>query len=278
MRYAIIGLGPVGSRIAAAAARVGHAVSWYDPDGRIPSSTERARSIAEASKGADRIVSAVPSSAASEVFAAAGTDVRPPALYEDWSSAIPDEKRRFGVSGGDGYVDVTLLDTITSSEPLLCLAGKNAAIVAPELRGLGFEVMVVGSEPGAAAMVKMVRSSFMKPFEVLSIELLRTTARWDPSGAAIASIERTLATGFADLSAMLLETNRRHAARRAEELIEVMGSVGLESGRAMLQASCDYLSALGRIWARVDAPPLEAARDELLAFLSNPATEKTDDG
>jgi 3-hydroxyisobutyrate dehydrogenase-like beta-hydroxyacid dehydrogenase len=274
MRYAIIGFGPVGSSIGAQAVRLGHDVVWYDPSPTVTSAFRRAPSIAEAASGADRLVSAVPGPAATSVFDAAAPAFTDRLVYEDWSSAVPDVKRRLGNIGGVRYVDVTLLDSITASQPLLCLAGEHADAIALELRDLGFAAIVAGASPGDAAVVKMVRSTFMKPFEALAIELVRTSARWDPSGAAIASIERTLQTDFRDLAAMLLETNRRHVARRREELDSAMGSVGLPSGRGLLDATRDYFDALHEAWAQPKAPPAGAGEGSLVAFLARDAEQQ----
>jgi 3-hydroxyisobutyrate dehydrogenase len=268
MRYAIAGLGPVGRRIGTRAAELGHDVVWYDPDPEVRAPLQRVDSILEATAGADRLVSAVPARAAASVLAEAAPAFSGRLIFEDWSSAAPEDKRRLGDAAGAAYVDVTLLDSITASDPLLCLAGQAAEVVASELADLGFEAMVAGRTPGEAAVVKMVRSSFMKPFEALTIELLLTSARWDPAGAAIASITRTLRDDFGDVARMLIETNRLHAARRAGELKTVMDSVGLPSGRGLLAASHSYLDALGTTWTRPGAPPAGAGMAELVAFLA----------
>lgn len=274
MRYAIIGFGPVGGRIGAEAARLGHDVVWYDPSPTVSSAIRRASSIGEAASGADRLVSAVPAPAAASVFEAVSAAFTDRLIYEDWSSAVPDEKRRLGGMAGGRYIDVTLLDSITAPQPLLCLAGGHAEAIAPELRDLGFTTIVAGASPGDAAVVKMVRSTFMKPFEALVIELLRTSANWDPNGAAIASIARTLQMDFHGLATMLLETNRRHVARRRDELTSVMGSVALPSGRGLLDATKDYFDALGEAWAQPGAPPAGAGEHDLVAFLTRDAEQQ----
>jgi 3-hydroxyisobutyrate dehydrogenase-like beta-hydroxyacid dehydrogenase len=274
MRYAIIGFGPVGSRIGTAATRLGHDVVWYDPSPTVTSALRRAPSIAEAVRGADRVVCAVPGLAAPAVFEAAAPVFTDRLVYEDWSSAVPDEKRRLGAVAGERYVDVTLLDSITASEPLTCIAGRSADTTALELQELGFAAIVAGASPGDAAVVKMVRSTFMKPFEALAIELLRTSARWDPNGAAIASIARTLQTDFHELAAMLTETNRLHVARRTDELTKVMSSVGLPSGRGLLDATRHYFDALSGAWARPKAPPAGANAHELVAFLARDGEQR----
>jgi hypothetical protein len=189
-------------------------------------------------------------------------------IYEDWASATPDEKRRVGKAVGRGYVDVALLDSITATEPLVCLAGGPSQIVAPELEALGFAVFAGGDHPGDAAVVKMVRSTFMKPFEAIAFEFLRTSAKRDPSGSAIASIDRTLGIDLRSVTEMLLQTNQQHALRRARELADAAASVGLPSGAALFRAATAYLTDLGASWSNSNAPQPGATASELLAYLS----------
>ncbi|MDP9225796.1 MAG: hypothetical protein M3P18_18540 [Actinomycetota bacterium] len=269
MRYAIAGLGPVGRRIALAASSLGHEVLWYDPSPSLTAEWSRAASVAELVQGADRFVSAVPGPEASVVARAVSDSGLTPAIYEDWASATPDEKRRVGEAVGGPYLDVALLDSITATEPLICLAGSSSRVVAPELEALGFAVLIAGDNPGEAALVKMVRSLFMKPFEAIAIEAVRTSLKWDASGSAIASIDRTLGTNLRSLSDMLLETNRQHAARRARELSDANSSVGLPSGDILFRAAATYLSDLSANWSDLGAPPVGASATELLDFLSS---------
>lgn len=266
MRYAIVGFGPVGARVGEAASSGGNEVIWYD-HADIESDLPRMASAAGAVRGADRVVVAVPATAAADVAMEVGHALASFAIYEDWTSTTPNLKRDIARRVGGAYVDVTLLDVISADRPLLCLAGAAAETVAAELGEMGFEMLRILATPGEAATVKMVRSLFMKPFEALSIEFLRTARERDPSGAAIASVARSLRAPFDEVAGTLLETNRRHAARRAAELAEVISSVSLASGDGMLRASGAYLESLAADWLRPDAPPPGATRDQLLAFL-----------
>lgn len=266
MRYAIVGFGPVGARIGEVASSGGNEVIWYDR-ADIQSDLPRMATATDAVRGADRVVVAVPATAAADVAVEVGHALAPFAIYEDWTSTNPDLKRDIAQRVGGAYVDITLLDVITAERPLLCVAGASAETVAAELAVFGFEILRILATPGEAATVKMVRSLFMKPFEALSIEFLRTARERDPSGAAIASVARSLRAPFDEFAGTLLETNRRHAGRRSAELAEVISSVSLASGESMLRASEAYLESLAADWLRPDAPPAGATRDQLLAFL-----------
>lgn len=271
MRYAIIGLGPVGQRLGVRAKEAGHDVVGFDLDRAISAPIPRTGALTAAVQGADRVVSAVPAAAAERVLDACMPALAPNATFEDWSSAAPERKRSMSLAGGPAYVDVTLLDSITASEPMVCVAGEMAADVAAELESFGFTALVAGRSPGGAARVKMVRSAFMKPLEVLAIELLRTSAEWDPEGVALRSVSRTLGCDFRQVAEMLIETNRLHAMRRSQELSQVIGSVALDSGRDVLEACREYLEEMNRTWSRPEAPREGSSSTELLAYLSGTA-------
>ncbi len=273
MKYAIVGLGPVGRRIADSARANGHSIACYDIDDSRTDGWPKGLSVESIVEGADRIVSAVPASAAQQVaLETAANSTSADGLYEDWTSAAPQTKVDLArLIGQDRYIDVSLLDSITVNRPQLCIAGKARETVARELSSLNFDVVVSGPAPGDAATVKMIRSSFMKPLEVLAIELLRVSRLRDPSGAAISSIERTLQQTFSELASMLLTTNRIHAGRRVEELNEAMGAVGSPFGAPLLSASARALAELRDIWAKPDAPQPDADAETLIAYLLSPS-------
>ena len=276
MKFAIVGMGPVGRNIAERSRKSGFSVVTYDIEIEKTGGFDRADSVAAAIAAAHHVVAAVPASAAPRVAEAAVPAVTEATTYSDWSSSSPEGKRRLAGLFPDGrFVDVALLDSITAEAPLVCVAGADLASAVEQFTSLGFDVMVSGERAGDAAVVKMVRSLFMKPLEVLSVELLRTMQAYDPSGSALASIERTLGGPFSEMARALLETNRQHAERRALELAEVIETVAPTTARPILEAALERLLELRDTWAAPGAPPSGSDASSLLQFL---ATRNDDHG
>ena len=85
-----------------------------------------------------------------------------------------------------------------------------------------------------------------------------------------ASIGRNLGPGFMDFARMLLETDRIHAARRADELAGAV-SAHVEAGLSvpLATAAVGVLRAAATAWHHVVAPPIGASPDALAAFLAD---------
>jgi 3-hydroxyisobutyrate dehydrogenase-like beta-hydroxyacid dehydrogenase len=106
-------------------------------------------------------------------------------------------------------------------------------------------VDVVGTEPGVAAGLKLLRSVFMKGVAAAAIESLEGARR---AGAEDRVREDMVAVLGEPLLRRLLEGSRAHASRRADEM----------------RAAADYLAELGvaPVVATASASLLERLADE----------------
>ena len=155
-----------------------------------------ATSAADAVRGADAIISAV--TAASSVDAA--RSVRPhlaqQPFFLDINSVSPGRKQETAKLLGDTarYVDVAVLAPIHPARhqtPML-LAGPHAAAIAPVMSALDMRVSIAGSEIGAAAAIKMVRSVMIKGIEALTLECFLAAARAGVVDEVAASIKNNI--------------------------------------------------------------------------------------
>ena len=184
-----------------------------------------ATSAADAVRGADAIISAV--TAASSIDAA--QSVRPhlaqQPFFLDINSVSPGRKQETAKLLGDTarYVDVAVLAPIHPARhqtPML-LAGPHAAAIAPVMSALDMRVSIAGSEIGAAAAIKMVRSVMIKGIEALTLECFLAAARAGVVDEVAASIKNNY-PGL-DWSKMVpynLERMASHGERRAAEMEE----------------------------------------------------------
>ena len=140
-----------------------------------------AGSAADASRGADLIVSAVTAASSLEAAQSVKAHLAGTPFFLDINSVSPGRKQETAKLLGDAarYVDVAVLAPIHPARhqtPML-LAGPHAASDCADAADLGMRVSVAGAEIGAAAAIKMVRSVMIKGIEALTLECFLAASR-----------------------------------------------------------------------------------------------------
>lgn len=185
---------------------------------------------------ADMVVSAVFGTAALEVANSAFTYLRPDTLFIDVTTADPDDmikadavSQRLGIA----FVDVAITGAINvhgSRTPLL-IAGLKANAAAELFGPFGGPIQVVGSRPGDAASLKLLRSIFTKGLEALAVECM-VTAEQRGLRQQLHDILRDIDRApLQETMESMVRTHIAHAARRAKEVAQAQGqmlSVGLQ--------------------------------------------------
>jgi 3-hydroxyisobutyrate dehydrogenase-like beta-hydroxyacid dehydrogenase len=183
-------------------------------------------SAADATRDADMIVSAV--TAASSVDAARSVKAHGAGVpyFLDINSVSPGRKQETAkiLEGGARYVDVAVLAPIHPARhqtPML-LAGPHAQDVAPSLAALGMRFTIAGTEIGAAAAIKMVRSVMIKGIEALTLECFLAAARAGVVDEVASSIKNNYpGLDWTKIVPYNLERMANHGERRAAEMEEV---------------------------------------------------------
>jgi 3-hydroxyisobutyrate dehydrogenase-like beta-hydroxyacid dehydrogenase len=211
-----------------------------------------ATSAADAVRGSDMIVSAV--TAASSLTAA--QQVKPHLsgqVFLDINSVSPGRKQETAreLAAAARYVDVAVMAPVHPARhqtPML-LAGPEAEAVAPVLQELTMKVAVAGSQIGAAAAIKMVRSVMVKGMEALTYECFVAAARAGVEDQVIASLAKSFPTlDWSRLIEYNLERMASHGARRAAEMEEVadtLRELGIEP--LMATATAERQREMGRL-------------------------------
>lgn len=268
-KWLVVGHGSVGSWLRQLLESHGQLVQVFDPEPRTPfPPTSRCRDIEAGAAEADYVVSCVGASAAKEVAAAVGDR---PSLLFDWNTMTPAAKRDLVDAGASDLVDVALLDTIDVEDaaPLLAVSGAGQLRAQLLLERLGFAVVAVGSEPGAAAELKQLRSLFMKTLEALVVEHAAVLAGEENGEVVATSIERSLGPVFARFQETLLQSNRLHARRRGRELAEAIEVVRVRGHSAGLaRAGVQVLEHAAAAWECPQAPAAGSTTAELARHLA----------
>jgi 3-hydroxyisobutyrate dehydrogenase-like beta-hydroxyacid dehydrogenase len=249
MEVAVLGLGEAGGRIAADLVAAGCMVRGWDPV-RRPAGIDNADGDVSAVRGVDVVLSinaaAVALDAAVRVAGELGSDT----LYADLNTASPKLKRELAQALPVQFADVALLGVVPSlglATPALA-SGAGAERFAECFRPLGMPVEVVGTAPGDAAGLKLLRSVFMKGMAAAALESLEAAAAAGAEDRVHADIAAVIG---GPLLERLLTGSRVHAVRRVEEM----------------KAAAAYLEELG-----VEPRIASAAADWLEQQISEPGS------
>jgi hypothetical protein len=268
--WLVVGHGSVGSWLAERIAPTTDRLFVIDPAPRVPVRAGRLLDAQQPTASpVDFVISCVPPAQAEEVTKTISGSVSSSTVLFDWNSASPEVKARIAAQAPCMVVDVALLDSVdgNNGQPLLAISGPRAGDQAEELRRLGFLVDVVGDKCGDAALLKFVRSAFMKGLEGLLLEYYSLASSLDPSGVVTLSITRNLGEQFTAFAQVLLKTNRLHARRRARELLEAAEVLSRGNGSMLIaHAAIATLERSARAWDMSDAPAEDASVGELMAF------------
>lgn len=225
MRCTVIGLGEAGQIYARALQENGQDVVGYDVAPAETPGIRRASTMADAVGEADAVIVMTTARASLPVARDAAPHLPAGALYADFTSAAPGDKRSLeGVlPAAVESADVAILGPVISlgpSTPLMA-AGAGARRIAELLHSIGAPVEVVDGALGDAMAHKMLRSIVMKGFAAVICEAVDAGRRagyeeWiraqiaaELSGDGQATIDRFI-TGSA-----------KHAVRRADEMAAV---------------------------------------------------------
>jgi 3-hydroxyisobutyrate dehydrogenase-like beta-hydroxyacid dehydrogenase len=212
-----------------------------------------ASSAADAVRDADMIISAVTAADSVEAARSVKAHLAGKPYFLDINSVSPGRKQETAklLGGAARYIDVAVLGPIHPARhqtPML-LAGADVAAVAAKLAALGMRVTLGGTEVGAAAAIKMVRSVMIKGIEALTYECFLAAARAGVVDEVAASLKNNFpGLDWKQLIPYNLERMARHGERRAAEMEEVVATLpelGVEP--VMAAATVKRQREMGRI-------------------------------
>jgi 3-hydroxyisobutyrate dehydrogenase-like beta-hydroxyacid dehydrogenase len=223
--------------------------------------------------GADWIVSAVTADQSLEAARSVAPYVQAGQVFLDINSVSPQRKRDTAglfTQARAPYLDMAVMAPVHPKghrTPLL-VAGQVHGH-AEMLRELAFDFEVVGSEPGAATAIKMVRSVFVKGLEAITVETLLAAS----ASGCLDYITKSLGRSYPELNLDELapyqfERSLRHGTRRAAEMREsaaTLDELGLYGGLARAIAEVhEMMGGLG--CGSVGRQPFEAGLQTWLAL------------
>ncbi len=172
------------------------------------------------------MIAAVPAASASEVVHAAVPHLRRGQLYVDPAPSLPAAKREAAAlveRPGSEYVDAAVLDSVVTSGARVSMlaAGGGAARWQDEAQAVGLNVTAMAGRAGDAALVKLLRSVYMKGRDALVLEMLLAARRHGVEEAVLNSIGGPgEQVPFPSLAERVMCSLAVYAGRRADELAD----------------------------------------------------------
>lgn len=236
VRIAVLGLGEAGSEIARDLVSAGADVRGYDPKVPPPEGVTPRESEADAVADADVVLSVNSSHDAMTALVHALPALRPGIIWADLNTASPGLKADLADAAAPRQVkvvDVALMSAVPGRglrTPML-VSGEGAAGYAEILAEFGVTVAVQPGPAGAAITRKLLRSVFWKGVAAAVVEALTAA---DPAGCGDwlrDNIEAELAGFDATTVGEMVDSSRKHARRRADEMsaaTEQLRELGVE--------------------------------------------------
>ncbi|MDP1751553.1 MAG: DUF1932 domain-containing protein [Reyranella sp.] len=200
-----------------------------DARGKALGKTARALDVAiedrytEALHEADLVISAVQGEFARDAAAAAAPLLKKGAHFLDLctiTGKMSDEDRAAIETGGGCYIDIAVMGGFFKQgikAPML-VAGEDAEPMVAWMNANGFVATLLGSKPGSASSVKMLRSVLVKGIEALGVEALVTAQRQGILEEVLGCLGDADDMTLRGFIAMLVQTHIVHAHRRWEEM------------------------------------------------------------
>ncbi len=233
MKVAIIGCGDVGRCYAKALIDAGHQISELcdsRPSAAVVRYAQEIASNVHSEPGdwlteVDLVISAVFGGVALDVADQSLKHMRKDSIYADFTTGRPADLRaaaKLALEANIQFVDVAITGAIAlggQKTPLLC-AGPATDKFVETMKAIGAPIRVVGTEPGDAVALKLLRSIFTKGLEALSVECLMAAERRGLRQAlyeVLSDIDQTPIRNFMEAT---VTTHVRHAERRLAEVRE----------------------------------------------------------
>ncbi|MCU4184224.1 DUF1932 domain-containing protein [Acidiferrimicrobium sp. IK] len=220
---AVLGLGEAGSEIAGGLVAAGATVRGYDPRVRPGPGLIACSSEAEASTGADLVLSVNSAHDALDALRAGVEALPPVAVWADLNTGSPRLKERLAALAADhrrSFADVALMSPVPGRglrTPMLA-SGHGASGYSALLTPLGANIEVLQGAAGVAAARKLLRSVFYKGMAASAVEALAAARRTGQEQWLRAHISEELEQATAETLVRLETGTYRHARRRSEEM------------------------------------------------------------
>lgn len=195
---------------------------------------------------AELVVSAVFGTVALDLARTAFPHMQKGSLYVDMTTADPEDMHVAMAAAsehGVDFVDVAITGAVNLSlqkTPLL-ISGEKAQTVQQIYSPLGARLTVVGTRPGDASSLKLLRSIYTKGVEALAVECLVTAHRMGLTEELFDVLKDIDETPMRKLMESMVLTHIPHSARRRNEVVEAQRQMRSLQIRPVVSPSVEAL-------------------------------------
>jgi 3-hydroxyisobutyrate dehydrogenase-like beta-hydroxyacid dehydrogenase len=261
MKVGFIGFGEVASILARGLMEQGVEV-FTCLEGRTDRTKELARSMEvelcinnrELADTMDMVLSAVIPSQVVRVAQEVG-EIQ--GIYVDLNNVSPNTVQEALKQVGDSNtVDASIMGSIRKKGlKVKIIASGGAAKEFAQLNDYGMDIEVIGSEPGQASAIKMLRSAYTKGVSALLIESLHAAYQMGIDEEVFKYISQTEGSGFQESAVSRMTSSLYHARRRSEEMEEVVKMMSQETEPFMSGATLEFFQVLDEKIGKLDKRP-----------------------
>ena len=159
-----------------------------------------------------------------EIAAKSIGPLTPDVAYFDINSAAPEKKKLAAAIVGESYLDVAILSPVASKlhESPILISGPLAEAEGAFIQRHFPNAEIVSREIGAASLVKMIRSVFVKGLESVTMECALAAYRAGLAERIFPTLDDVLRfTATKALADYTMERVATHGLRRSAEMMEV---------------------------------------------------------
>lgn len=198
--------------------------------------------LSEALYGSSFVLSLVTPDSARDVACHAIELLDSSQVFVDLNSVSPITKKNIAQQFNNKipFIDGAILGPVPvfGHRVPIAVAGQKADKFFEALSPFGMDITVIDAEAGAASMLKMLRSVFMKGLPQLMLEFMLPAYRLGILDAAIDSLEKTISgKTLRQLADQTFAATIKHSKRRSEEMQQVVLTL------IALEESCDMSRA-----------------------------------
>jgi 3-hydroxyisobutyrate dehydrogenase-like beta-hydroxyacid dehydrogenase len=178
-------------------------------------------------------------------------------VYVDLNNISPVMvKEALGEVGSSNTVDAAILGSISKKGlKVKIIASGRAAEEFAQLNDYGMDIEVIGSEPGQASAIKMLRSAYTKGVSALLLESLHAAYQMGIDEEVLKYISQTEGSVFRESAVSRMTSSLYHARRRSEEMEGVVKMLSAETEPVMARATLEFFQFLDEKLGRLDKKP-----------------------
>jgi 3-hydroxyisobutyrate dehydrogenase-like beta-hydroxyacid dehydrogenase len=265
MKVGFLGFGEVASTLSEGLLAQGVEISTC-VEGRSQRTVDLANSMGvelystllELAESSDILLSTVVPAEAVNIAKEVGADFK--GVYVDLNNISPGTvKEAFTYIENGKTVDAAIMGGIKNGLKTPIIASGQHSETFAELNQYGMNIEVIGTEPGQASALKMLRSVYTKGVSALLFEAFNAAYQMEVDEVLLRYLTQTEGPIFEESAKSRLKSSAFHVERREQEMDEVLKFLSDYENPVMTRATRDFFHSLTDLIGSFPEKPAEYA-------------------